>query len=46
MSKIKHLIVRGGLGIGLFLTSGLGIWAQISLNEENKSSNKKHRKSQ
>ena len=37
MSKIKHLIVRGGLGIGLFLTSGLGIWAQISLNEENKS---------
>lgn len=37
MGKIKHLIVRGGLGIGLFLTSGLGIWAQISLNEENKS---------
>ena len=37
MSKIKHLIVRSGLGIGLFLTSGLGIWAQISLNEENKS---------
>ena len=37
MSRLKHLVVRSGLGLGLFLSSGLGIWAQITLDEQNKS---------
>ena len=37
MSNLRHVLVRSGLGLGMFLSSGLGIWAQITLNEQNKS---------
>lgn len=37
MSRIKHVVVKSGLGLALFLSSGFGIWAQITLNERNKS---------
>ena len=37
MSNLRHVLVRSGLALGMFLSSGLGIWAQITLNEQNKS---------